>query len=206
MNTRTKTTTAVAAVLLAGASVATSAASGDMLLRFGAHNVAPKSNNHPVVNVDDGASLTLSGTYFMTDNVAVEVLGAVPFKHDIKLNADGSKVAETTHLPPTVTLQYHFAPDAATFRPYVGAGLNYTVFYDEKTTGALAGNKLSLDDSFGLSAEAGMDIALNADWAVNLNVRWFDIDTDARLGSTKLGTVEVDPWAYGVMLTRKLKF
>lgn len=194
-----------ALLALAVCGLATAGAqAGDWLFRAGAHNVAPKSNNHSVVNVDDATSLTVSATYFVSPHFAVEVLGAVPFKHDINLNANGAKVAETTHLPPTVTLQYHFAPDAARFRPYVGAGLNYTLFYSEKTQGALAGSKLELDNSFGGAVEAGMDIALNADWAVNLNVRWFDIDTDARLGTTNLGTVNIDPMAYGIMVTRKL--
>lgn len=193
---------AVAACGLASAG----ASAGDWLFRAGVHNVEPKSNNHPVVNVDGAASLTVSATYFVSQHWAVEVLGAVPFTHDVNLNANGAKVAEVTHLPPTVTLQYHFAPDAARFRPYVGAGLNYTLFYSEKTQGALAGNKLELDNSFGPAVEAGLDIALNDAWAVNLNVRWFDIDTDARLGATDLGTVNVDPYAIGLMVTRKVSF
>jgi outer membrane protein len=52
----------------------------------------------------------------------------------------------------------------------------------------------------------GVDIALNNDWALNLSIRWFDIDTDARLDGADLGTVEVDPYAYGLMFTRKLRF
>ncbi|MCC6170932.1 MAG: OmpW family protein [Gammaproteobacteria bacterium] len=182
------------------------AGAGDWLFRAGAHNVEPKSNNHSVVNVDGAPSLTVSATYFMTPNLAVEVLGAVPFKHDINLNSNGAEVASTTHLPPTVTLQYHFAPDAARFRPYVGAGLNYTIFFDEKTKGALAGTKLSLDESFGPAVELGLDIALNDAWAINLNARWFDIDTDARLDGASLGTVEIDPYAIGLMVTRKVSF
>ena len=196
-------------VLLAGAvalsSAVAQAAAGDWLVRAGVHQVDPKSNNHPVVAVDSAPSLTISGSYFLTDHLAIEVLGAYPFTHDIKLRADGSEVAETTHLPPTVSLQYHFAPQA-NIRPYVGAGLNYTFFYDEKTKGALAGTKLSLDNSFGLSAEVGVDIAINDNWAVNLNARWFDIDTKARLDGAALGTVEVDPYAYGLMITRKIRF
>ncbi|MFO1457453.1 MAG: OmpW family outer membrane protein [Steroidobacteraceae bacterium] len=193
---------AVAACGLASAG----ASAGDWLFRAGVHNVEPKSDNHPVVNVDGAASLTVSATYFVSQHWAVEVLGAVPFTHDVNLNANGAKVAEVTHLPPTVTLQYHFAPDAARFRPYVGAGLNYTLFYSEKTQGALAGNKLELDNSFGPAAEVGLDIAINDAWAINLNARWFDIDTDARLGATSLGTVEVDPYAIGLMVTRKVSF
>lgn len=201
-----KNTTQRALLAMAAFGLASAGASAsDWLFRAGVHTVEPKSDNHSVVNVDGAPSLTLSATYFLTPKLAVEVLGAVPFQHDINLNA-GGQVAETTHLPPTVSLQYHFAPDAARFRPYVGAGLNYTIFYDEKTQGALAGSKLSLDDSFGLACELGMDIAINDNWAVNLNARWIDIDTDARLGSTNLGTVEIDPYVFGLMVTRKVSF
>lgn len=181
------------------------AAPGDWLIRAGVHQIDPKSDNSPIVSVKSDESLTLSASYFFTDRIAVEVLAALPFKHAITLNADGSEVAETRHMPPTITLQYHFLPDMA-FRPYVGAGLNYTVFYDEKTRGALAGTRLSLKESFGLAAEAGVDIALNDDWALNLSIRWFDIDTDATLDGAPLGSVEIDPYAYGLMFSRKLRF
>ncbi len=197
---------AIVAGMMAMGTTSASAAEGDWLFRVGAHQVDPKSNNHPAVSVDSGTSLTLSGTYFYTDNFAVEVLGAAPFNHDIRLVDGGARVAKTRHLPPTISAQWHFAPDAKSFRPYVGAGLNYTLFFDEKTSGALAGTKLELDPSFGLSAEVGMDIALTEDWAINLNVRWFDIDSDAELDGADLGTVEIDPYAYGLMFTRKLRF
>lgn len=200
-----KSIPAIVAATLALTTGVAQAASGDWLIRAGVHNVDPKSNNHPVVKADDAPSLTISGSYFFTDNIAVEVLGAYPFTHDVLLKADGSEVGEITHLPPTVSLQYHFAPEA-TIRPYIGAGLNYTFFYDEKTKGALTGTKLSLDNSFGLAAEVGVDFALNNDWAINLNARWMDIDSDARLDGADLGTVEVDPMVYGVMITRKLRF
>lgn len=194
----------VAAMTTLGAASAT-AAEGDWLLRVGAHQIDPKGNNHPDVNVDSGTSLTFSATYFYTNNFAVEVLGGLPFNHDIRLK-ENTRIAKTRHLPPTVTAQWHFAPDATTFRPYVGAGLNYTTFFDVKTTGPLEGSRLDLDDSFGLSAEVGMDVALNNDWSVNFNVRWFDIDSDAKLDGESAGTVEIDPYAYGVMFTRKLRF
>lgn len=178
---------------------------GDWLIRAGVHQIDPKSDNHPVVGVEADESFSLSASYFFTDRIAVEVLAAYPFTHAITLNADGSNVGETQHMPPTVSLQYHFLPDAA-FRPYAGAGLNYTVFFDEETRGALAGTRLSLADSWGLAAEVGVDIALSDDWALNLNIRWFDIDTDATLDGADLGAVEIDPYAYGLMFTRKFRF
>ncbi|HEX7115129.1 MAG TPA: OmpW family outer membrane protein [Steroidobacter sp.] len=169
--------------------------------RAGVHNVQPKSDNHDLVNVDSGAMLTFSGTYLVTPNWGVEVLAALPFSHDIDLNG-GGRVAETEHLPPTISLQYHFNPTGA-MRPYIGAGLNYTLFFSEETTGALAGSKLELDPSFGLAAQVGLDVLLGSDWFVNVDVRWMDIDTDAKLDGSKLGTVELDPLVYGLSVGRR---
>lgn len=167
---------------------------GDWLIRFGGSYVDPKSNNHEVVSVDSASSLTFNFSYMLTANWAVEVLAAYPFEHDITLK-DGTKVAKTKHLPPTVTLQYHFAP-AAKFQPYVGVGLNYTMFFDQKTVGPLQGLHLGLDDSWGLAGELGADIMLNEKWFLNFSARYIDIDTDAELKGDSLGTVSIDPWVY----------
>lgn len=174
---------------------------GEWIWRAGVHTVQPKSDNHAIVNVDSAAMLTFNGTYMFASNWGVEVLAALPFEHDINLNG-GGKVAETKHLPPTVSLQYHFNPNG-TIRPYVGAGLNYTVFFSEDTTGALAGTKLELDSSFGPAAQLGLDVALNSDWFINADVRWMDIDTKAKLGGVGIGTVEIDPYSFGVSLGRR---
>jgi outer membrane protein len=206
MNTQMTYATAMLVALMTLGSARVEATEGDWLFRVGAHQIDPKSNNHPVVRVDSGTSLTLSATYFLTHNVAFELLGAAPSNHDIRLVDGGTRVGKTRHLPPTFSVQWHFAPEAQTFKPYVGAGLNYTAFFDEKTSGPLAGSKLELDSSLGLSAELGMDVALTDDWAVNFNVRWFDIDSDAKLDGADLGTVEIDPYAYGVMFTRKVRY
>jgi outer membrane protein len=132
----------------------------------------------------------------MTDHLGVELLAAWPFKHDIDL-LDGTKVATTKHLPPTLTLQYHFLPDSK-FQPYVGVGLNYTNFFDEKTTGPLAGSNLNLGDSWGIAGQIGFDIPLNDQWFLNADIRYIDIDTKAKLDGASIGTVSIDPWVYGI--------
>lgn len=201
MKTVSKKPVAVAlALALAGSAGTVQAA--DWIVRVGGHYVDPKSDNHPVVSVDSGQSLTFNATYLFAPNWGVELLAAWPFSHDITLNADGSKVGETKHLPPTLSLQYHFLPDGK-IRPYVGAGLNATIFFDEKTTGALDGTDLKLDDSFGVAGQVGVDFAVSDDWFVNVDVRWFDIDTDASLDGTGIGSVAIDPWAYGLSVGRR---
>jgi outer membrane protein len=171
---------------------------GDWLVRVGAHSVNPKSNNHDIVEVDSATMLTFNGTYLFRPNWGVELLAALPFSHDINL-IGGGKVAKTKHLPPTLSLQYHLAPDAA-IRPYVGVGVNLTLFFDESTTGALEGTDLSLSNSVGAAFQAGVDFDLNEQWSINIDARYMDIETKAKLDGESLGKVRIDPWAFGVSL------
>jgi len=170
---------------------------GDWLFRIGGTYVAPKSDNSDVVDVDDAVSLTFNGTYMFTNHFGLELLAAMPFEHDITLKSDGSDVASTQQLPPTLTAQWHFSPIGRII-PYVGAGLNYTLFFDEETTGALTGSTLDLDPSWGLEGQAGFDISLGANWFVNLDVRYIQIETDAKLNGTGIGEVKIDPWTIGL--------
>jgi len=168
---------------------------GDWLVRVGASYVNPASDNHDVVSVESATSATINLSYMMTDVWALEVLAAYPFKHDLEL-IDGSKVGSTKHLPPTLSLQYHFRPTEQ-FQPYVGVGINYTNFFSEKTQGALEGVDLDLGDSWGLAGQIGFDVMFNDNWFFNLDVRYIDIDTKARLDGVSIGKVEVDPWIFG---------
>lgn len=196
----------VAATALATASAP--ALAGPLLLRVGVHNAQPKSDNGSLaggaidVDVDGQAGLTLNIDYYLTPNVAIDVLGALPFKHDISTSGALNAKGEATHLPPTVSLQYHFLPDRAV-DPYVGVGVNYTTFWDTKLQAEGGGGvPLDLDDSWGLAAQVGVDFAIDAarQWVVGADVRYIDIDTDASSDGADLGTVEIDPLAYGVNL------
>lgn len=178
---------------------------GDILVRAGVAYVSPTGESDELTSIaggakveaDDAASFGINFTYMATDNIGVELLAAWPFSHDIE--AKGSiaglgTVAETDHLPPTVTVQWHFMP-SSNIRPFVGAGVNYTTFFNTDTKGALEGVGLDLDSSWGLAAEAGVDIDINSDWFVSAQVWYMDINTDATLGDG-IGTyeVEIDPW------------
>lgn len=172
---------------------------GDWLVRFGAANVNPDDSSTGLtgvgptatVGVDDNTQVFANLSYMIRDNVAIELLAATPFSHEIVGTgalAGVGKVGETKQLPPTLSVQYHFKPKASV-RPYVGAGINYTTFFSEKTTGALAGTDLSLDDSWGLAVQAGVDIDITKDWFFNADVRYINIETTA---TTALGTTEVE--------------
>ena len=187
--------------MIAASNAAIAAEAGDWVIRAGPYGVMPKSDNGDTVKVDDGYALGFNFTYYWSPNWSVEVLAATPFKHDVKL-LDGTKVAEVTHLPPTVTAQYHFETGNG-FNPYVGLGLNYTLFFDESTTGPLTGTDLSLDGSFGLAAQLGFDFDLENDWLINLDVRYIDIESDADLDGSPLTSVDVSPWVIGLALGKR---
>ncbi len=184
---------------------------GDWIVRVGATNVAPDDSSGNVfvggndlgigVNVDSNTQLGLNFAYFVTPKWNVELLAATPFSHDIGLNTVGA-LGSTKHLPPSLTANYYLADSDAKFQPYVGAGLNYTIFFDEDFTGAndSAGFKdLDLDASFGITAQAGFDYMIDSKWHVNASVRWIDIDTDATFtlnGAPGSVDVEIDPFVY----------
>lgn len=190
---------------LAAASVSTPAlaqSKGDWLLGVGAHQVAPKSDNGSLaggtLDVDVGTDIrpTITAEYFIADNWGIEVLAALPFEHDINIRGLG-RVGSTKHLPPVVSLQYHFNSQGKV-SPFVGAGINYTRFFSTETSGALAGNDLDLDASWGLAAHAGLDVKISDRGALRVDLRWIDIDSDASLNGNRIGTVNIDPLVYGV--------
>ena len=181
-------------VVLSAATTSTAMAfeKGDWIIRAGWTSVSPKSDNHSIVTVREAASLGVNLSYFFTNNLSVEVLGAYPFEHDIDL-IGGENVASTEHLPPTVSVQWHFLPTNA-FKPYVGAGINYTAFFSTKTTGALEDSTLSLSNSWGLAGEIGVDIMLGENWLLNASARYIDIETKAKLDGASIGDVQIDPY------------
>jgi outer membrane protein len=133
-------------------------------------------------------------SYFVTPNIALELIAATT-KHDVGAS-DGTNLGSIRLLPPTLTLQYHFAPTSR-FSPYVGAGLNYTFFYNEK--GAV--NSISYDDNIGYALQAGIDYAIAGAWSFNIDVKklWLSTDVTADLGGTKLkADVDLNPWIFGV--------
>jgi outer membrane protein len=183
---------------------------GTWVFRAGVGVVAPDSDNlvidpDTIVDVDDGTSLTLMGTYMFSQHWGFDVLAAWPFNHDIKLA--GTKIAETDHLPPTFSMQYHFLPDS-TIQPYVGAGVNYTTFFStdvEQVLTDLTGvTDIDLDDSFGLALQLGADWTFGNRWLLNLDLRWIDIESDLTasdgVDSEELGTVKIDPFVYSINL------
>jgi outer membrane protein len=212
---------AAAAAAVLAAPVVQAYDAGDFYMRVGATNVDPDDPNGDIdltavdpalgkqdIEVDDAWSLTFTGSWQWKENWAVELLAAYPFEHDIELE-DLGKVGSTKHLPPTLSLQYHFLPDGK-FQPYVGAGVNYTIFFDDGAEGALKalGGDLEVsDNSFGLAGQIGFDYMLNDRWFLNLDFRYISIETEAKVTIPDVGTIEEDvdinPFVYGINIGYK---
>ena len=206
---------------------------GDWIVRAGLSQVNPKSENlqpfgpyaplgipESTLVVDSDISPTFDVTYMFTNHFGIELLAAYPFTHgiDIKPFSGGeARLAQTDHLPPTLSVVWRPFDDEAGIQPYIGVGVNYTLFSSEElrgdtlaTLGLPADTDLELDDSVGPAGVVGVDFAVGPkkDWFLNANVRWIDIDTDAvikvpNVGSVELGTVEIDPWVYSVQVGKR---
>ncbi|WP_135503477.1 OmpW/AlkL family protein [Roseovarius aestuariivivens] len=202
---KTITALTLATALASAAAPALAQSQGDITVGFGLGAVIPKDNNGVLagptpIDVDNGYSLTITGEYFIADNVGIELLAAWPFSHDI--DSGGVKIAEVKHLPPTLSLQYHFTNNSQ-ITPFVGAGINYTTFTEHKAVGPLAGNALDLDDSWGLALHAGLDYELSANRALRADVRWINIESDVKLNGVNIGKAKIDPWVLGVSYVLK---
>ena len=152
------------------------------------------------LSINDKWMPELDVSYFFTPNIAAELVLTYPQKHDLRANGLG-QIGSLKHLPPTLLAQYHFTNFGA-FKPYVGAGVNYTRFssvsFDPAVQAAL--NPSIKKNSFGGALQIGFDYALDKNWSLNFDVKKVFIETDVRAGGTKVGTFKVNPVLVGVGL------
>ena len=142
--------------------------------------------------VGDDVMPTIGLSYFLTDHIAVEAIAGTT-KHTVKATGPATDVAvhETWVLPPVVSLQYHFAPQAKV-SPYVGAGLNYMIFYSGKDKN---GFDVDIDNGFGYALQAGVDVAVQGPWSANVDAKKVFFETDASInGGALKSKVKLDPW------------
>lgn len=225
----------IAGILLPSLSFAEA---GDWVVRARAAYIKPnedsslgKTLNANVANVmSSGAELKVDGntipeldiSYYFTKNIAAELILALGSKHDVKVSKESGAVVpnqnlgEIDVLPPTLTVQWHFNPDA-TIDPYVGAGLNATFMLDRylnvrtSSVPALVGSKIRVDrDAFGPALQAGVDINLKDGWLLNADVKYIWMDTDVELRNplagntwTKIDDLDVNPWVIGIGIGKR---
>ncbi|HEJ9411687.1 outer membrane protein OmpW [Proteus mirabilis] len=203
----------LSALILAAATLAPSISfahqAGDFLFRAGTATVRPNAGSDNVLNVghfdvNNNTQLGLTFGYMVTDNIGVELLAATPFEHKVTLTGVG-EIAKVKHLPPTLMAQYYFGHSEDKLRPYLGAGLNFTTFFDEKfnnneTVNDLGLNSLDLKNSWGFAAQAGLDYNLDKNWMLNASVWWMNIETDVKfkgdnIPDQKINT-RIDPFVF----------
>jgi outer membrane protein len=168
------------------------------MVRLGAHDVDPAGGtSHTAagdLQVKSKLGPTFNVDYRLCRNLNLDLLAALPFTQDLKLN--GQEVGTTRHLPPTLTLQYHPLPDAG-FDPYVGIGVNRTFFFNESLSN---GPELELSNTWGFAAQGGLDWKLTPQWLVGADLRYIQIEPNASVNGTPIGKVKINPLAYGVSL------
>lgn len=169
-------------------------------VRARAVHIAPADKSAAIPGLAGENAITVSNktipeidiSYFFTPNIAAELILTYPQKHDVHLN--GTRLGSFKHLPPTLTVQYHFTPNA-TFSPYVGAGVNYTRISSVK----LLNNTVDLENnSFGFALQAGVDYKLDKNWSLNFDIKKVQIRSDVVSGGAKISRVKVDPLLVGV--------
>jgi len=229
-------TIALAAALASGGMMAQAYEQGDWVLRVGATTVDPDTDSDDInlpggvvakADIDDDTQLGIIPMYMITNDFGVELLTATPFEHDITADVNGTDLSvdagTTKHLPPTLMVQWYPRGGKQGWQPYLGLGVNYTVFFDEDvdnqlietlgalTDGAVDDADLDLDDSFGLAGQVGVDIPFAENWAFNASIWYIDIETTAEVNAKVAGEsvakvkfdVDIDPWVYNIGIAYK---
>lgn len=195
----------VFSVLTVGQSQA-QADQGDWLVRIRALDIQPRNQSDPIpalgvpanaITLNDKWAPEIDLSYFLLKNIALELILTYPQRHDVSLN--GTKIGTAKHLPPTLTTQYHFAPDGK-FRPYLGAGINYTHFSDVNLSVPGVGQLDMGRSSWGGALQAGFDVEVGKSKFINFDVKKIYIGSDVKLAATgaTVSHVRLDPIVLGV--------
>lgn len=141
------------------------------------------------VGIGNSVVPTIGLEYYLSPSLSIEAIAGVT-PHKVKAQPAGVTVAQEWILPPVISLKYHFSP-ASQISPYVGAGVNYMFFYDQKGKN---GFHVDLENGFGWALQGGVDIATNGPWSINLDVKKVFFETDARINYGALKSkVTIDP-------------
>lgn len=178
---------------------------GDILVRGRGLAVVPNTSSSvtPIggeVDADVSAIPELDATYFFTPNIAVEAIAGFT-RHTLKdknSSLGDVELGKVSLLPPTITAQYHFMPNER-IKPYVGMGVNYTIFFDKELPGAGPVTSIRYDNAFGAAFQAGVDFHIRDNWYANIDVKHILLSTHAEINKGAIGAdVDINPTLVGI--------
>ena len=199
---------AVAVSLALGSTAAHAFDATNLTMRGRAIYIQPANQNGAIaaigvpsdtIDVQSKLAPDIDFEYAVTEAIGVELLLTIPQTHTVTATqtalGNNVKLGTVTHLPPTLTIKYYLGDD--TFRPYVGAGVNLTLYTRDNlsvpTVGALDVRKSSV----GGALQAGFDYRLNSRWSLSFDAKKVWMSTSVSLAGNKLATVTIDPWLWG---------
>jgi outer membrane protein len=211
-------TALVAAAALCGAGSAHAQAAGSMLVKAGWNRIVPHVESGDLsapalpgskINVESASSLVVTAAYMFTDNISVEFLGGLPYKHDITgAGAVGGagKIGSVHQISPTVVLQYRFLEAQAPLRPYVGGGLTWARFYDTEGSAALTSftnpggspTTIGSDTAWGGTIEGGLNYKIDSHWFLDAAMLKTWIKTDPTLSTGQKISAKLNPVSFQV--------
>lgn len=180
---------------------------------------APVMSPGAELAVSDKVIPELDISYYITKNIAAELILALGTRHNVSITGDTNSVVGNQSLggvnllPPTLTAQWHFNPDQL-IDPYLGAGINYTLMLDRNakgSAGAINGNKIKIDrDSWGYVLQGGVDVNLKNGWLLNADIKYVNIETDVQLKGAatdnqwrKVDALDINPWVFGIGIGKR---
>ncbi len=198
-------TTTMATTMNSPAFAATMPEAGDFMIRTRAISVIPSEDatisgavTGSQIDIDTSIVPEVDFSYFLTKNIALELIAAVT-PHDVNTKTSSAgplDLGDVWLLPPTLTAQYHFT-NFSKCKPYVGAGVNYTMFFGEDKGTSVT--NVDYGNSFGPALQAGIDYMMNDNWMLNLDVKKVWINTDVKFNSGAIrADVDINPWIVGL--------
>ncbi|MGO1000447.1 OmpW/AlkL family protein [Lysobacter sp. CA196] len=176
----------------------TDTASGKRFAVVGGYALSQPTKN-PLIggvrtDLDGEGAATLSASYYITDNIAVEAWGSAD-KFGHRVNAGGGKIGSVDSQPIALSGQYHFRTADSTVRPFLGLGY-YEANYSNETP--IAGQRLGVENAKGAMATAGVDLNITPTWFARADVRYMQGKSDVKLNGLKVGEAELNPVTVGI--------